>query len=153
MSESAAEMEMFLVRPRPSAAAGAVERIAEHAAMLGGVVLMATGGGAVVLGMPPGYKDALSGHPDVGFVGGVSLSDDAPGAAALRQRFAVNAARQLAAQGRRWVTDRVDRSTAQAPHGRAPWAQRLGDPREEIRRHDRDGHHFFGRAPDPGDGR
>src|SRR4051794_29852050 len=92
-------MEMFLVRPSDGAAPDANERIAEWAAARGGFVLMATGRGALILGMPPGSKDALEAHALVGFVGGVSFSEDGDPRvrAALQQRFAKNVVAQLAA--------------------------------------------------------
>ena len=93
-------MEMFLVRPSAGAPPDANERIAEWAATRGGFVLMATGRGALILGMPPGAKDALEAHALVGFVGGVSFSQDGdPRArAALQRRFAQNVAAQLGAR-------------------------------------------------------
>ena len=90
-------VEMFLVRPR-AGLADANQQIADHAARHGGLILMATQGGALIIGMPPGGKDVLESHPLVGFCGGVSLDRDGKGAEALRQRFAMNAARQLVAQ-------------------------------------------------------
>lgn len=114
-----AGMEMFFVRPVAGSGPREREQIAEFAAMLGGVVLMATGSGALVLGMPPGQKDALAAHGLVAFVGGVNFNEDGPGVAALRQRFAINAARQLAARGR----TSIDRPEPDRPAqmGRAPW--------------------------------
>lgn len=114
-----AGMEMFFVRPAAGSGSREREQIAEFAVMLGGVVLMATGSGALVLGMPPGQKDALAAHGLVSFVGGVSFNEDGPGFAALRQRFAINAARQLAARGRASVGRQEPDQPAQI--GRAPW--------------------------------
>ncbi len=90
-------MEMFLVRATAGAPSDANERIAEWAALRGGFVLMATGSGALILGMPPGAKDALEAHALVAFVGGVSFSDDGdPRArAALQRRFARNMLAQV----------------------------------------------------------
>jgi hypothetical protein len=90
---------MFLVRAHDAAPAQAVEEIAEYAAQHGGLVLMATAAGSLVLGMPPGGKDVLERHPQVGFVGGVALDSSKPGARALHQQFALNAARQLVGRG------------------------------------------------------
>src|SRR5204863_10182462 len=78
-------MEMFFVRPRPGDEDTARDQIATFAATLGGVVLMTTDGGALVLGMPLGCKDALAAHGSVAFVGGVSFGDG-PGVEAFQQR-------------------------------------------------------------------
>jgi hypothetical protein len=121
-------MEMFLVRPADGHGDDALESIGEHAAALGGVVLMSTGGGSLVVGLPPGRKDGLQAHSLVGFVGGVSFAEDAPGLKLLRQRFAINAARQLAEQGRVSINDPFGRAAPDRPP--APtWSQRLADPR------------------------
>ena len=114
-----AGMEMFFVRPTAGSGPREREQIAEFAAALGGVVLMATGSGALVLGMPPGQKDALAAHGLVAFVGGVNFNENGPGFAALRQRFAINAARQLAARGLASVGRPEPDHPAQI--GRAPW--------------------------------
>lgn len=92
-------MDMFLVRARDDAPAQAIEEIAEYAAQHGGLVLMATAAGSLVLGMPPGGKDVLERHPQIGFVGGVALDPSKPGARALHQQFALNAALQLVGRG------------------------------------------------------
>lgn len=93
-----AGMEMFLVRPHEGAPADANEAIADHAARHGGLILMATAGNSLIIGMPPGSKDVLASHPHVAFVGGVHLEQQGKGARALQQQFATNAARQLLAQ-------------------------------------------------------
>jgi hypothetical protein len=91
-------MELFLVRARDHAPDDASQDIADHAARHGGLILMATESGSLIIGMPPGTgKETLERHPQVGFVGGVTLNDRARGARALKQQFAINAARQLAA--------------------------------------------------------
>lgn len=128
-----AEMEMFLVRPVAGAGDREREHIAEFAAMLGGVVLMATGSGALVLGMPRGQKDVLAAHALVAFVGGVSFNDEGPGAAALKQRFAINAARQLAARGRTSVGATEPDMPPQI--GRAPWMKRHPPAADRSARH------------------
>jgi hypothetical protein len=99
LGRGAAGMEMFLVRPGDTTPSQAIEEIAEYAAQHGGLVLMATTAGSLILGMPPGGKEVLERHPYVGFIGGVTIDESKPGARALRQRFALNAARQLAARG------------------------------------------------------
>ncbi len=123
-------IEMFLLRPAIADDAGCLDQISEVVVALGGVVLMATGGGGIVVGMPPGCKDALTGAPPIGFVGGVSFAEDAPGLAALRQKFAMNAASQLAAQGRTWVgeTPRPGSARPAIP----VWGDRLVDPRTVL---------------------
>jgi hypothetical protein len=122
---------MFFVRPVPGHGDAALEAIAEHTAGLGGVVLMSTGGGGIVVGLPPGRKEALQAHGMIGFVGGVSFAEDAPGLRVLRQRFALNAARQLAEQGRTGLTDPIGR-TAGGRANELPWSQRLADPRNLL---------------------
>jgi hypothetical protein len=129
--EATAGIEMFLVRPAEGQADSALESIAEHTALLGGVVFMSTGGGSLVVGLPTGRKEALQAHSCVGFVGGVSFAEDAPGLKVLRQRFALNAARQLAERGSTSLTD----PGAGTPFGRrasASWSQRLADPHSFI---------------------
>ncbi|WP_322763220.1 hypothetical protein [Frankia sp. Cr2] len=124
-------IEMFFIRPAAGHEDAALAAIAEHTASLGGVVLMSTGGGGLVVGLPPGRKEALAAHSLVGFIGGVSFAEDAPGLRLLRQRFALNAARQLAEQGRTGVTDPIGRGATNAAGGSTelPWSQRLADPR------------------------
>lgn len=90
--------EMFLVRAGESAPDDASERIAEHVARLGGLILMATAGGSLIVAMPPRGKEALEVCPLVGFVGPVQLSGGGKAARALRSRFAASADRQLAAR-------------------------------------------------------
>lgn len=124
-------IEMFFVRPVPGHGGEALETIAEHTAALGGVVLLSTGGGALVVGLPPGRKDALQAHSLVEFAGGVSFAEDAPGLRVLRQRFALNAARQLAEQGRTGLSDPVRPATADGAR-EVPWSQRLTDTRELL---------------------
>jgi hypothetical protein len=92
-------MDMFLVKAVDGSPPQAVEEIAEYAARHGGLVLMATAAGSLIVGMPADGKDTLERHPFVGFVGGVVLDESKPGARALRHTFALNAARQLAASG------------------------------------------------------
>jgi hypothetical protein len=99
---------------------------------------MSTDGGALVLVMPPGYRDAVAAHGCAAFVGGVSFADDGPGVAALQQRFALNAARQLAANGATWIGES---NAHPAPVlGRAPWLPSAAPPPS-------DNHHLIGRAP------
>jgi hypothetical protein len=144
------EIEMFLVRPAPGLGDGALEAIAEHTAGLGGVVLMSTGGGGLVVGLPPGRKEALQAHPQVGFVGGVSFAEDAPGLRVLRQRFALNAARQLAHQGRSGLTDPTRRPAAgrtTTSSTEPSWGQRLVDPRSLLSSAGRVARPPEGRAP------
>ena len=120
-------IEMFLVRPAVDDDSGCLDQISDLVERLDGLVLMATGGGGVVVGLPAGRKDLLAASPAVAFVGGVSFAEDAPGIAALRQKFAVNAARQLAARGRTWIGEpqQPGRARPETP----AWSQRLVDPR------------------------
>jgi hypothetical protein len=93
-------LETFFVRAAPSAPADANEQIAEQVLLAGGLVLMATSAGSLIVALPREAKDRLSASPLVGLVGGVTLDENAPGAKALRQEFARNAARQLEVLGR-----------------------------------------------------
>jgi hypothetical protein len=95
-----ARLETFFVRAAPNAPADANEQIAERVLLAGGLVLMATGAGSLIVALPREAKDSLSANPLVGLVGGVTLDENAPGAKALRQEFARNAERQLAVLGR-----------------------------------------------------
>jgi hypothetical protein len=120
-------IEMFLVRPAVEDDSGCLDQISDLVDRLDGLVLMATGGGGVVVGLPAGRQDLLTASPAVAFVGGVSFAEDAPGLAALRQKFALNAARQLAARGRTWIGG-PQRSGG--PRAATPaWSERLVDPR------------------------
>ncbi|MFG1605023.1 hypothetical protein [Actinoplanes sp. NPDC049265] len=131
MSADAGGIEMFFVRAVPGHTDEALDAIAEHTAALGGVVLLSTAGGGLVVGLPPGRKEALQAHSLVGFAGGVSFADDAPGLRVLRQRFALNAARQLAERGRTGLTDAIRPGTAASP-AETPWSRRLTDPRHFL---------------------
>lgn len=88
-------VEMFLVRAREPKPTDANERIAEHVARHGGLVLMATAGESLFVALPNGGKEVLEACPLVGFVGGVRFDGDGKAARALKQCFALNAARQL----------------------------------------------------------
>ena len=90
--------EMFLVRAEESTSEGAREEIAEYVARCGGFVLMATGGGSLIISMPQGGKEILEAHPEVGFVGGVTFDDQGKAVRALKSLFARNAAMQLIAR-------------------------------------------------------
>ena len=89
------QLETFLVRATDGAPEDANERIAEHVALTGGLVLMATGGGSLVVALTREAKDSLAQNPLVGLIGGVTLDENAPGAKALRQHFTQNAVRQI----------------------------------------------------------
>jgi hypothetical protein len=89
-------MEAFFIRLADGAAPDATEAVADQVAMLGGLVLMATGHGSLVVALPREAKDLIAAHSVVALIGGVTLSDEGAAAEALRQRFAANAARQLA---------------------------------------------------------
>jgi hypothetical protein len=88
-------LETFLVRPTESAPADANERIADHVTLTGGLVLMSTGGGSLIVALTREAKDSLAQSPLVGLIGGVTLNETAPGARALRQHFAENVERQI----------------------------------------------------------
>jgi hypothetical protein len=93
-------LESFIVRPSQDAPDGVLERLAEQVNLMGGLVLMATGSGSLVVALPRGGKERLSADPHVALVGGVTLQPDGRAARALQERFAMNAARQLVSQGR-----------------------------------------------------
>lgn len=88
-------LETFLVRPIDQAPPDTNERIAEQVLLLGGLVLMATSGGSLVIALPREAKEVLANNPFVGLIGGVTLDESAPGARALRQQFTRNAERQI----------------------------------------------------------
>jgi hypothetical protein len=92
-------MEAFFIRLVDGAPPDATEAVADHVALLGGLVLMATGHGSLVVALPREAKDVIAGHSLVALIGGVTLSNEGAAAEALRQRFAANAARQLAHPG------------------------------------------------------
>jgi hypothetical protein len=93
-------LETYLVRPAAGVPDDANERIAEQVLLSGGLVLMATGAGSLIVALSREAKDRLAASPLVGLVGGVTLDASAPGAKALRQQFSRNAERQLQALGR-----------------------------------------------------
>ena len=96
---SAETMEAFFIRLADGAPPDATEAVADQVALLGGLVLMATGHGSLVVALPREAKDVIAAHSLVALIGGVTLSDEGAAAEALRQRFAANAARQLAHPG------------------------------------------------------
>lgn len=125
-------MESFLVRPARGAPSDALETIADQVATMGGLVLMATGGGSLVVALPRGGKEMLSANPLVGLVGGVTLTDDGKASKALRQRFAVNAAQQLVREGRLDLTDPAPDGAGATPSpSRSPVAP-LWNPSKEA---------------------
>jgi hypothetical protein len=93
-------METLFVRLADDAPPDGAERIADQVAVLGGLVLMATGRGSLIVALPRDAKDAIAQHTLVSLVGGVTLSNEGKAARALQQQFALNAARQLVDQGR-----------------------------------------------------
>jgi glycosyltransferase involved in cell wall biosynthesis len=92
------DIEMFLVKTTPGSGPGGAERIAEFATLHGGLVLMATANGSLIVAMPHGKKEPLEEHPLTAFVGGIGLEEDGKGAKALKRLFATNAAKQLIAR-------------------------------------------------------
>ena len=95
------QIEAFFVRLVDGAPPDATETVADQVALLGGLVLMATKHGSLVVALPREAKNAIAQHSLVALIGGVTLSNEGAAAEALRQRFALNAARQLAAPGPR----------------------------------------------------
>jgi hypothetical protein len=123
-------LESFLVRPSADAPDGILETLAEQVSLMGGLVLMATGGGSLVAALPRGGKERLSAHPHVDLVGGVTLRPDGRAARALQERWALNAAQQLASQGRLDTTGGSPPTQSMQP-GRSPVvALTEGAPRE-----------------------
>jgi len=92
----APEMEIFLVRPKVESSADSYEQVAEYVVRHGGYVLMATSGGSLFVAISKGGKETLQACPQVGFVGGVHFDGDSKEARTLKQRFALNAAKQMA---------------------------------------------------------
>lgn len=85
--------EMFLVRPH-GGQPEVRQQIAEWVALAGGMVLMATPGGSLIVALAHEHRELVASHPQVAFVGGVSLNPNGRAAEALRMRFETNAARQ-----------------------------------------------------------
>jgi glycosyltransferase involved in cell wall biosynthesis len=92
-------MEMYLVRAKEESSVDVNERIAEYVASQGGLVLMATAGGSLFVAFSKRGKETLEACPNVGFVGGVHFDGNGKAARAIKQRFALNAAKQLATGG------------------------------------------------------
>jgi hypothetical protein len=92
-------VEMFLVQPHHAENPGARQQIAEWVTLAGGLVLMATSRGSLIVGLPHERRDELAGHPQVALVGGVNLHPNGRAAAALREHFERNAARQAQSLG------------------------------------------------------
>jgi len=114
-------LESFLVRPVDNAPEGVLETLAEQVSLIGGLVLMATGAGSLVVALPHGGKERLTAHPHVALVGGVTLQPDGKAARALQERFVRNAARQLVSQGR-LGTSGGSPPAQSTPLGRSPAA-------------------------------
>jgi hypothetical protein len=89
------DVEMFLVRLQDGASQ-AREWIAEWVAVRGGVVLMATSGGSLIVAMARDHRDALAAEPQVALVGGVSLHPSGRAVEALKRQFEINAGLQAA---------------------------------------------------------
>lgn len=94
------DVETLIVRLQPGAGAAERQTVAGLVTANGGLVLMVTGSGSLLVLVPAAAKAVVEGHPLVAFAGGISLDDDAPGAKALKRVFADNAARQLTARQR-----------------------------------------------------
>jgi hypothetical protein len=122
-------MEAFFIRLVDGAPPEATETVADHVAVLGGLVLMATKHGSLVVVLPHDAKDVIAQHSLVALIGGVTLSNEGAAADALRQKFAANAARQLAQPG--WLPHREspehDHRTA-GQIGRIPVAPMRPEP-------------------------
>jgi hypothetical protein len=91
----APDMETMIVRLRPGAGAAERTTLGQFVTALGGLVLMVTSVGSLVVLAPNPDKEKIEAHPLVELVGGISLDDDAPGALSLKKHFAENAMRQL----------------------------------------------------------
>jgi hypothetical protein len=89
---------MFLLRAHDGSAPSARAEIARYVERHAGTVLLATQGSSLIVAMPPGNKAILEACPQVAFIGAVNLDPAGKAAVALRRRFAVNTARQLAAR-------------------------------------------------------
>jgi hypothetical protein len=91
-------VQMYLVQPRNSGDERMREAIAEFIAWHSGFILMATSYGSIIAALDEVYVDKLKSHPEVDFVGGVTLNPEGRAAAELQQLFAHNVALQLAAR-------------------------------------------------------
>lgn len=92
-------IEMFLVQPHHPDNPDARRQIAEWVTLGGGLVLMATSRGSLIIALPHDLRDELARHPQVALTGGVNLNPNGKAAAALRERFELNAARQAQSLG------------------------------------------------------
>jgi hypothetical protein len=86
--------EMFFVQPHHPEHADVRQQLAEWVVLAGGVVLMATSKGSLIVGLPHERRDELASHPHVVLIGGVNLNPNGKAAEALRQQFERNATQQ-----------------------------------------------------------
>lgn len=92
-------VQTYLVQPEDTYDQSARETIAEFIARRQGLILMATGRGALIVAFDDQHLDAVKAHERVRFVGPVTLDPQRPGAERLQRLFARNAALQLASRG------------------------------------------------------
>jgi hypothetical protein len=85
--------ELLLVRARSAAERPALAR---HLAGCGWLVLMEVGADGLVVAVDADGRERLEADPQTGFVGGITLDEDAEVAGALKRRFAEHVSRQLA---------------------------------------------------------
>jgi hypothetical protein len=88
-------IQMYLVQPRGDSDEESRASIAEFIAQRDGFILMATSHGSLIVAADEQHAPAIRAHPQVEFIGGVTLNPSGAQAAALQQLFAENVARQL----------------------------------------------------------
>ncbi len=93
------EIELFIVQSTPGGPDDTAGEISRLVTQFHGFVLMTTGR-SLVVALPHGAKDRLEAAPEVGFVGGINLDEEADGARSLKKLFIENAVKQLAAAER-----------------------------------------------------
>lgn len=87
---------MYMVSLKSEFTPDLLREVQEHVRQCGGLILMATRNGPLAL-IPPANVAAVVGHPEVGFVGGVTLDPSGFAAERLQRVFLDNLSKQLQA--------------------------------------------------------
>ena len=91
-------VQMFLVQPRNTTDERARDEIADLVTRHEGFILMATSHGSIIAAIDDVHLPVLKAHPEVDFVGGVTLDPNGRAATKLQRLFAHNVAAQLTAR-------------------------------------------------------
>jgi glycosyltransferase involved in cell wall biosynthesis len=94
-TRGAPELEVVIVRLQSGATGDEKQEVAAVAAAMGGLLLMSTGPESLILAVTRAGREQIERYPRVEFVGGISLDEEMPQAARLKELFAANAIRQL----------------------------------------------------------